>query len=276
MRKTPRRRVLAVAGTGLASTLAGCASVMGNIEESQTTTDRPSTRTTTPGGSEPTTESTTDDQTTQTTEQLDVEISEPDVFSASIPTPSNPSNYEYAVMGDPADAPTVTVYGNWKCPYTQEFVRETLPGLVEEFVAAGDVAVEYRTVAYVNDQPFLGPDAPRAARAGLAAWNVDPESFWQYFAYVFGNQPSEEKAWAQPDVLARFATQADIDSATAFQEGFTGSTYSQPVHATSGRFAELGGEAVPRVVTSSGMTAPTVDPEATREQFRRLAETGGN
>lgn len=255
--------------------MSGCASVVGGLGGSESSTTDAPAATTARNGTETTTTSTEGEPTTdapETTDAPDVDITEPDVFSSTPSPPSNSSNYRYATMGSAADAPMATVYGSWKCPYTAEFVQGLLPELVEEHVAPGDVAVAFRSVAYANDDPFLGPDAPRAARAGLAAWNVDPDAYWEYFAYVFANQPPEDEAWAQSDVLARFATSADVESVDRFETGLQGSTHREAVRDTTDRFEELGEDGVPRVVTSDGVTAPTVDPEPTREQFRRLAE----
>jgi protein-disulfide isomerase len=283
--KTTRRRALALAATGLTGSLAGCASIVGGLEKSESAPETPvgttkgnATETTTTGTREA--ESTADapENTTadgpETLDPSDLEVTEPDVFSSAVPTPSEPSDHRYATMRARADAPTAAVYGNWKCPYTAAFARNLLPELVEEFVATGDVAVEFRPVAYEDGDPFLGPDAPRAARAGLAAWNVDPESYWQYFAYVFANQPSEDVAWAQSDVLARLATAAGVESVDRFEAALAGSTHRDAVREAAEQFRRLGADAVPRVVTDDGVSAPTVNPEATREQFRGLASDG--
>lgn len=279
MNERTRRHVLALSGTGAATALAGCASAIGGLS-GDGTTSRQSTRRTTAGTTRATTQSTTEETTadgTETTQPPDVDISEPDVFSSQIPLPERPGDYEYAVMGDPDGTPTATVVGNWKCPYTQAFVRNLLPELVEEYVTAGEAAIEYRTLAYMDDEPFLGPDAPRAARAGLAAWNVDPSAYWSYFAYVFDNQPPEEEAWAQPGILERFAEAADVGPVEQFRQGFTSDAYAPPVEATSARARELGIQAIPRVVANGTVTAPTVDPDRTRRQFERLvSDDDGN
>lgn len=282
MTRTTRRHALALAATGLAGSLAGCASVTDSLGNSESPTEGAPAQTTTRNGTQTNTENTANETTAEETtaeettadepDPSDIQISEPDVFSSPTPTPSNPEEYRYATMGPRDDAPTATVYGNWKCPHTREFVREELPELVDEFVASGDVALQFRTVAYVDDEPFLGPDAPRASRAGLAAWNVDPDSFWAYFAYVFDNQPPEREAWAQPDVLARFATEAGLASVDQFESEFESDTYGDPVAEAATEFQDLDADAIPRVVTDEEVTAPNLDPEATREQFRDLAD----
>lgn len=263
--------------TGVTGSLAGCASLAGGFGGSGSSDDDPPATTKqneTDTTTAQTTENATSSEESGTSTETDVQISEPDVFSSSVPTPATPSDSTFATMGAAVDRPTATVYGNWKCPYTQEFVLTLFGDLVEEFVASGDLAIEFRSVAYENDDPFLGPDAPRAARAGLAAWNVDPDAYWEYFAYVFENQPPERDAWAQPELLGRFASEADLASVDEFEEQLDASDYEEPVQATASQFQELGASAVPRVVTDDEVTAPNLDPERTRDQLRRLTESG--
>lgn len=269
MNETTRRYALALAATGLAGSLSGCASLTGALDGSESPDDEPPQTT----RNETQTSNTTDGNGTSSDgpEATDVEIAEPDVFSSKIPVPEASADYEYATMSARADAPVATVYGSWKCPYTREFVRTMLPELVDEFVASGDVALEFRSVAYDGDEPFLGEDAPRASRAGLAAWQVDPDSYWTYFEYVFANQPPERREWAQPDVLARFASEAGVEPTDRFEDELTGSEYSDAVRAASTQFQELDADAVPRVVTGESVTAPNLEIEATREQLQELA-----
>lgn len=273
-----------LAATGLTASFAGCAGVSDQFDDSEasdpeqaTTAEQNGTATT---NAESTGNGTTsgEPETTSgeegTTSGPDVEINDPDVFSSAPPTPSNPSDYRFATMGAAGDAPTATVYGSWKCPYTQEFVLELLPAVVGEYVASGDLAIEFRAIAYRDGEPFLGPDGPRATRAGLAAWDVDPDAYWEYFAYVFANQPPEREAWAQPDVLRRFASEAGVESVDQFVDQFSGSKYEDATEATVSQFQETGASHVPRVATDDEVTAPTVDFDDTREQLRRLVENG--
>ncbi len=99
----------------------------------------------------------------------------------SVSHPSKPGEHKYATMGSEDAKVTARFYGAWKCPYTRHFVLEFLPTLIEEYVEPGDVAIEFRAVAYEDGEGFHGPDSPRAARAGLVIWNQQPDHFWKYF-----------------------------------------------------------------------------------------------
>ncbi|WP_440991995.1 DsbA family protein [Haloarchaeobius baliensis] len=274
MSDSTRRRLLRLGGIGLTASLAGCASVVDSVSEAErtdptaartSTAGERRTDTETTGDPEPTTEEPTETQTES------VQRADPGVFEESVPLPSNPSSYDYAVMGDPSGAPTATVYGNWKCPFTAEFVVERLPTLVEEYVRTGDVAIEFRSLAYHEGEPFLGADAPRATRFGLGVWEIDPDAFWQFFATVFARQPPERQEWAQTDRLVEFARAAGVDSAENLGESVENGAYSGPLRETVRSVQRLDLSAVPRVVIDSTVTAPTVDFEATRRQFDAAA-----
>ena len=64
----------------------------------------------------------------------------------------------------PADAPVVLeVYADYQCPWCGKFAREMLPGLVRTYVAAGQLRIEERAIA------FLGTGSPDESLDAAAA-----------------------------------------------------------------------------------------------------------
>ena len=198
----------------------------------------------------------------------DVTISPP---AMSLQPVTVPDGEQYPTMGTAGE--TVTLYGNWKCPYTREFVRGQLPGLVEDFVRPGDVSLQFRSVAYRSGDPFLGADAPRSTRAGLAVWETDPEAFWTYFTYVFANQPQERYQWGTPELLTRFAGTAGVDDPGAVRTAATGAAYESRLRQTVESATRRDIWSVPRVASDGQVTAPTRDAASTREQLERAADS---
>lgn len=287
-----RRRVLHLASGAGAVALAGCSTVIGGLADDDAgeptaapgangaTRADDSARTARPtsDGSDasepqsepdPTTESRTE-STTESWSPADVTIEEPPTSLAS--TPIGNTAARYARMGTGEAETTATLFGNWKCPYTRSFVLTQLPDVVDRFVATGRLNVEFRSLAYVGGTPFLGDDAPRSSRAGIAVWNVDPSAFWSYLETVFYNQPQERYEWGQTDLLVRFATAADVDGADTVERSIETDLYSDDVAATTSAASRLGIGTVPRVAVDGEVTAPTVRPDETMGQLERAAD----
>lgn len=281
MEDSDRRRFLELTGLSALATLSGCASAVrqadGGSSGDDQSTNTSMTRTATPvgeggaGTQTASTESPPGDATAQAAETATpVTIQEPTFGLSAAPIPERTTTTSYATMGD-ADA-TLTIYGSWKCPYTREFVRNQLGSLVETFVVPGDVSVRYRSVAYEDGEPSLGPDAPRATRAGLAVWDIDPSAYWSYFAYVFENQPPEAEPWAQTDTLVEFAERAGVRGRDQIRRAIESNAYERSVQATVDRAEAVGVDTYPRVVYDGRITAPTRNPEQTYAQFERAAD----
>lgn len=271
-RKT-RRRVLQLSGAALVGSLAGCAGLTDSDGEEtpEPTTEAPTTEPT----SEPTTSAATETEAESESgyemkRASEVESSGLDLEQASLP--GTPADHTYARMGSDDASATVTLYGNWKCPYTQEFVLTRLDEVVETYVAPGDLAFEFRAIAYRDGEPFLGPDAPRAARAGLAVWDLDPKSYWSYFGAVFANQPQERYDWATADQLVEFAKATDIGNAAKVGQRLDANAYATAVQATVESAAEVGVYTVPRLEVDGEVVAPTVDWESTVETLDAAVE----
>jgi protein-disulfide isomerase len=264
-----RRRFLQASGTAALAALAGCASVANQLSGGERD---PSTATATDGGdvSTPADQSGTEGTGTEAWSPASVSIDEPDIDLASVPVPETRS--PYAQMGQGSATTTATVYGNWKCPYTQEFVLQQLPEIVDRFVTPGELTVEFRSVAYMDGDPFLGPDAPRATRAGLAVWDIDPSAYWSFFAHVFANQPQERREWAQRSLLVRFAEESGVNGVPQVRQSITNGAYVGPTRTTARDAAELHVTSVPRLVVGGTVTAPTVDFQETLDELSRAVD----
>jgi protein-disulfide isomerase len=186
---------------------------------------------------------------------------------ANAPVPDSPSSLTYGTMGG-GDRPTVTYYGNWKCPYCAQFSASFLGDLVTDYVESGDINLQFRALSYINGKPFLGPDAPRAARAGLAVWNVDPETYWRYHEYVFANQPPESETWATTDKLVSFADSSGVGDPDRVREQLDGQTYETAVRKTSETAAAAGVSATPALV----IDGETVNPLSDESRVRTLID----
>lgn len=274
-----RRDVLRILGVGSIVSFAGCASEVGNPGSTATPSDESegvdgsSWTTTRPGGESNENDGTGDGESDDDeSESDDSEDDEPEpvqvpsgvVRTASVPT--DPGSFQYATMGS-ADAPvTARVYGAWKCPYTEDFVKGYMQDVVKQYVEPGKLALQFRAVAYDEGEPFHGPDEVRAARAGLAVWNESPESYWSYFAHMFENRSGLD-GWATTDTILRIAEKAGVSNLGVIEKAIESGAYRKQVDETMDQVHEIPVNAVPRVVVSEIPTAPTAFPGRTKRQL---------
>lgn len=178
----------------------------------------------------------------------------------------------YATFGS-ADADlTVELFGSWKCAKTADYVLGEFQTLLAEYVAPGDVAVEFRHVAYTDGHGYLGADAPDAGRAGLAVWTAAPDAYPRYFGTVFANRPPTHVEWATPAQLAAFARRAAVPDPGRVGEAVREGRHDPALRRTADRVVALDLDGIPRVVVDGTVTAPLQDAEATYDAIDERLE----
>ncbi|WP_255197072.1 DsbA family protein [Halorarius litoreus] len=195
--------------------------------------------------------------------------------AANAPLPDDASDRTYAAMG--TGGPEVVYFGSWKCPFCAEFAVGSdrvlsLSTIVTDYVEPGNLQLTYRCLAYTtNGDPFLGQDAPRAARAGLSVWNRAPEAYWGYHEYVMANQPPESETWATTDRLVGFAESANVSDTAGVRDDLENGQFEEPVRANTSAFADAGGSGTPTLLVD-GETYSPFEPDKTRQALDALAE----
>ncbi|WP_136688134.1 DsbA family protein [Halorhabdus amylolytica] len=187
----------------------------------------------------------------------------PDGAVASAPIPANPGEYEYETMGD-GDAPvTATYVANWKCPHCADFSSGFLGTIVGEYVEPGDLSIQHRALAYTNQGPWMGQDAPRAAEAGLAVWHTDPDNYWAYHEHVMANQGDPSETWATTDRLVGFAEDVGVSDIEAVRTAIEDGTYDDAVRATATAVSQAGVTSTPTLIID-GQIVSALDESAVR------------
>ena len=96
-------------------------------------------------------------------------------------------------LGSP-DAPvTLVEYADLQCPFCADWAQGTFPTIVDEYVRAGEVRIEFRGMA------FLGPDSQTALQTVLAAGEQD--RLWNVLHLLYANQGAENAGWVTGDLL---------------------------------------------------------------------------
>ena len=188
---------------------------------------------------------------------------------SAAPTPTQ-GDHRYATMGTGDAELTLTYFGNWKCPHCATFSDGLLRTLLAEYVTTGDVALRFRNLTWTDGEPFLGSDGPTAARAGLAVWNVDPESYWSYHELVMRDQRSPGTTWATTDHLVALAHEAGVSDPEILRAAVEQEAYERRLRATGDAAAAAGIGGVPTLVVGDTALSPFAETSVRRAIDREL------
>ncbi len=113
-------------------------------------------------------------------------------------------------MGDPNAPIRIVEFSDFQCPACQYFHENTLPQLIEEYIATGDVYFEYRHFPIIDSRSAT-KESQAAALASLCA--AEQGQFWQYHDVLFANQIGENVGAFTSIRLEAFADQLGLDTA---------------------------------------------------------------
>lgn len=194
---------------------------------------------------------------------VDADGPPPETPISTVSIPDDPTAFDYETMGTGTE-PTAIYFASWKCPSCATFSEGLFEDVVEEFVAPGDLTIVHRGLGYgPNGDPFLGDDAPRISRAGLALWDLEPESFWPYYKLVMSNQPAPDEAWGTTDTLVSLADAAGVKQLDAFREAIDDDAYEQALDGTAAAAARYQVGGTPWLVVGDRSFSPLEDTDAT-------------
>lgn len=181
--------------------------------------------------------------------------------SLDVPLPDNTSQL-YPTMGKSADNPTATLYGNFKCPYTQEFVNSDLGNVVEERVKSGDMNLRFRQVAYEPNKgetthgvegAFISSSDPEIAAASLGVWDVSPGDYWDYFFTMFEELVSGTVTF---DDLSKRMESAGVSNVDEIRARYENGRYDDLVEKSTGAARDLGVSYTPTLEVGETITGP--------------------
>src|SRR5690606_18255870 len=124
-----------------------------------------------------------------------------------------------------------------RCPFCAVFSRDTMPQIIEEYVEAGLVRIEF------NDVSFFGDDSTTAAVAVRAAGKQG--KYVEYLHVLFAAAPDS----GHPDMprakLLRFAEEAGVPDLKLFESDLDDPELQMAVHNSTTSAQQLGVNSVP-------------------------------
>src|ERR1700679_1553318 len=105
-------------------------------------------------------------------------------------------------LGRPAAPVTLAYFADLQCPYCQDFSLEVLPSIIERWVGAGKLRIEYRALQTATHQPEVFMVQQVAA---LAAGRQ--ERAWHFIETFFAEQGEEGSGYVTDAYLQGIASQ---------------------------------------------------------------------
>lgn len=127
-------------------------------------------------------------------------------------TPANLGASNSIVVGQASAPVTLIAYEDFQCPFCEQF-ETTNATQIATWVAAGSVKVEYRPIAFLDDNSTDGYST-RALNAVAALVNSTPSAFAKYHQLLFANQPKEGGPGLTAKQLVDLAVQAGAPKAS--------------------------------------------------------------
>ena len=107
------------------------------------------------------------------------------------------------VLGNPGAKATIVEYGDLQCPACASFATNSLPTVLQRWVATGKAKIEFRGM------DFLGDDSTRALRFVHAA--ATQGQGWNTIELLYANQGQERSGWVTDDMVRAISRVLGLD-----------------------------------------------------------------
>lgn len=163
------------------------------------------------------------------------------------------------------DAPVaMVVYSDYQCPYCAQHAVTTEIALIEEYVNAGTLRIEWR------DLDFFGEDSERAARA---AWAAGQQSmFHEFHGALYGDGEQLTPADLTEEALLEVAEQFGLDTA-AFSADMESAEAADWVEANVDEASAIGAFNTPSFLVNGQPLAGALPAEEFEAAIELAAET---
>lgn len=132
------------------------------------------------------------------------------------------------------DVIDIQLYVDYQCPVCGDF-EKTNAEQIAAWVQAGAATVEYHPIS-ILDRASLGTKySTRSANAAACVANYSPDSFFDFNALLFTNQPAESTTGLSDDQLADLAEQAEVEKLSSVTSCIKDQSFKSWVTAASTR-----------------------------------------
>ncbi len=113
----------------------------------------------------------------------------------------------FPIKGDSKAKVTLIEFADFRCPFCEQFYTNTEPQILKDYVDTGKVKFAFRNFAFLGDVSTIAANAVECAN--------DQKKFWEYYDYLYQNQPPEtDTSMYNTDALTQAAVSLGIDGET--------------------------------------------------------------
>ena len=154
----------------------------------------------------------------------------------AVPTPGlKPGDKPVAfASNEPADVFDIRVYIDYLCPVCGAFEAANA-AQIKQLVADGAATLEVHPIAILDKASMGTKYSTRAANASACVANYSPDSFFDFSALLFENQPEEGTEGLTDEKLVDLTKKADVKSAGDVANCITSQQFKGWVDASTSR-----------------------------------------
>ncbi|HXH20459.1 MAG TPA: DsbA family protein [Dehalococcoidia bacterium] len=145
-------------------------------------------------------------------------------------------NRDGRTLGSPTAPVTVVAWEDFQCPFCRQANDTALAQVIENYVKAGQVKVEYRHFAFLGNESIVAAEASECAN--------DQGKFWEYHDILFANQQGENRGAFSTNRLKQMADRVGLDRAM-FDSCLESGKYRSAIEAETRAGRQLGIDSTP-------------------------------
>lgn len=102
------------------------------------------------------------------------------------PNPTQRQNVDIGHLppqGNPNAKVKIIAFEDWRCPFCDQWFKNTEPQIIKDYVDTGKAVIYYRQYQFLGSASIVAGNASECAN--------EQKKFWQFHDYLYQNQPSE-------------------------------------------------------------------------------------
>jgi protein-disulfide isomerase len=127
--------------------------------------------------------------------------------------------------GSTSSVPNIKVYLDYQCPFCQQFEAAN-NAQITDWVKQGTATIEIHPISFL-DGSSLNAYSSRAANAAYCVAEKSPNTFYEFNAFLFANQPAEGSAGPDNNALYEDAANLHADNLPAIKSCIDGNDFGK-------------------------------------------------